>query len=108
MYVRRRSASTRPLVFDFTARVGKNGFARCGRKRCPYSDRYFDGIRSRIPTGTVVFLYIMRCCRLIKILKNDKRAIFTAASHAQRATDFLNGLQRPSSQEAACAQADAA
>jgi antirestriction protein ArdC len=44
----------------------------------------------------------------IKILKNDKRAIFTAASHAQRATDFLNGLQRPSSQEAACAQADAA
>jgi antirestriction protein ArdC len=41
-------------------------------------------------------------------LKNDKRAIFTAASHAQRATDFLNGLQRPSSQEAACAQADAA
>jgi antirestriction protein ArdC len=44
----------------------------------------------------------------IKVLKNDKRAIFTAASHAQRATDFLNGLQRPSSQEAACAQADAA
>jgi antirestriction protein ArdC len=44
----------------------------------------------------------------IKILKNDKRAIFTAASHAQRATDFLNGLQRPSSLEAACAQADAA
>jgi antirestriction protein ArdC len=44
----------------------------------------------------------------IKILKNDKRAVFTAASHAQRATDFLNGLQRPSSQEAARAQADAA
>jgi antirestriction protein ArdC len=44
----------------------------------------------------------------IKILKNDKRAIFTAASRAQRATHFLNGLQRPSSQEAACAQAGAA
>jgi antirestriction protein ArdC len=44
----------------------------------------------------------------IKILKNDKRAIFTAASHAQRATDFLNGLQKPSSQEAAPAQTDAA
>ena len=29
----------------------------------------------------------------IKVLKNDKRAIFTAASHAQRAADFLNGLQ---------------
>ena len=29
----------------------------------------------------------------IKILKDDKRAIFTAASHAQRAADFLHGLQ---------------
>jgi antirestriction protein ArdC len=44
----------------------------------------------------------------IKVLKNDKRAIFTAASHAQRATDFLNGLQKPSSKEAASAQAAAA
>ena len=44
----------------------------------------------------------------IKVLKNDKRAIFIAASHAQRATDFLNGLQKPSSQEAVSAQADAA
>jgi antirestriction protein ArdC len=35
----------------------------------------------------------------IKVLKNDKRAIFTAASHAQRAADFLHGLQKP--QEAA-------
>jgi antirestriction protein ArdC len=39
----------------------------------------------------------------IKILKGDKRAIFTAASHAQRAADFLHGLQK-----AAPAQADAA
>jgi antirestriction protein ArdC len=29
----------------------------------------------------------------IKVLKDDKRAIFTAASHAQRAADYLNGLQ---------------
>ena len=29
----------------------------------------------------------------IKVLKNDKRAIFTAASHAQRAVDFLHALQ---------------
>jgi antirestriction protein ArdC len=29
----------------------------------------------------------------LKVLKNDPRAIFTAASHAQRAADFLNGLQ---------------
>lgn len=29
----------------------------------------------------------------LKVLKNDKRAIFTAAAHAQRAADFLHGLQ---------------
>jgi antirestriction protein ArdC len=39
----------------------------------------------------------------IKVLKADKRAIFTAASHAQRAADYLQGLQTPPS-----AQSDAA
>jgi antirestriction protein ArdC len=29
----------------------------------------------------------------IKVLRDDKRAIFSAASHAQRAADFLHGLQ---------------
>jgi antirestriction protein ArdC len=29
----------------------------------------------------------------LAVLKNDKRFIFTAASHAQRAADFLHGLQ---------------
>lgn len=29
----------------------------------------------------------------LKVLKNDKRAVFTAASHAQRAADYLHGLQ---------------
>lgn len=29
----------------------------------------------------------------LKVLKDDKRAIFTAAAHAQRATDFIHGLQ---------------
>jgi antirestriction protein ArdC len=29
----------------------------------------------------------------IRVLKEDKRAIFSAASHAQRAVDFLHGLQ---------------
>jgi antirestriction protein ArdC len=29
------------------------------------------------------------------VLKGDKRAVFTAASHAQRAADFLHGLQEP-------------
>jgi len=35
----------------------------------------------------------------LKALKNDKRAIFTAASHAQRAADYLHGLQ-PAAQDA--------
>jgi antirestriction protein ArdC len=39
----------------------------------------------------------------IKVLKDDKRAIFSAASQAQRAADFLHGLQN-----SAPAQADAA
>jgi len=38
----------------------------------------------------------------IKVLKDDKRAVFTAASHAQRAADFLHRLQKPA------AEADAA
>jgi antirestriction protein ArdC len=28
-----------------------------------------------------------------KVLKDDKRAIFTVASHAQKAADYLHGLQ---------------
>ena len=30
----------------------------------------------------------------LQVLKNDNRAIFTAAAHAQRAADYLHGLQR--------------
>jgi len=37
----------------------------------------------------------------LKVLKNDKRAIFTAAAHAQRAADYLNGLQAVPVAEAA-------
>lgn len=33
----------------------------------------------------------------LEAMKNDKRAIFTAASHAQRAADFMHGLQPDSS-----------
>jgi len=29
----------------------------------------------------------------LKVLRDDKRAIFTAATHGQRAVDFLHGLQ---------------
>jgi antirestriction protein ArdC len=37
----------------------------------------------------------------LKVLKADKRAIFSAASHAQRAADYLNGLQPSAQKEAA-------
>jgi len=37
----------------------------------------------------------------LKVLKNDKRAIFTAAAHAQRAADFLHGLQETEQREEA-------
>jgi antirestriction protein ArdC len=35
----------------------------------------------------------------LKVLKEDKRAIFSAAAHAQRAADFLNSLQPQQQQE---------
>jgi antirestriction protein ArdC len=37
----------------------------------------------------------------LKVLKTDSRAIFAAASHAQRAADFLHGLQADAKAEAA-------
>jgi antirestriction protein ArdC len=39
----------------------------------------------------------------IKVLKDDKRAIFTAASHAQRAADLLHGFQKSASAQATAA-----
>lgn len=32
--------------------------------------------------------------RRLEVLKNDKRAIFTASAHAHRAADYLHGLQQ--------------
>jgi antirestriction protein ArdC len=40
-------------------------------------------------------LHIIDTSRLLKVLKNDKRTIFTAASHAQRAAVYLHRLQEP-------------
>jgi antirestriction protein ArdC len=37
----------------------------------------------------------------LNVLKNDKRAIFTAASYAQRAADFIGAFATPAQQEAA-------
>ena len=36
----------------------------------------------------------------LKVLQNETRFIFTAASHAQRAADYLHGLQGASSTKA--------
>jgi antirestriction protein ArdC len=44
----------------------------------------------------------------LKVLKDDKRAIFTAASYAQRAADYLHGLQTESLGQADAADRDAA
>ncbi len=37
----------------------------------------------------------------LEILRNDKRAIFAAAAHAQRAVDYMHGLQKSKTEEAA-------
>jgi antirestriction protein ArdC len=37
----------------------------------------------------------------LEVLKNDKRAIFTAAAHAQKAADYLAGLQAKEGEQAA-------
>src|SRR5450432_4151788 len=37
----------------------------------------------------------------LTVLKEDKRAIFSAAAHAQRAADYLNGLQQQEQSAAA-------
>jgi len=39
----------------------------------------------------------------LDVLKNDKRAIFTAAAHAQRAADYLHALQQPAEASQAAA-----
>ncbi len=37
----------------------------------------------------------------LAVLREDKRAIFSAAAHAQRAADFLHGLQKPQTEAVA-------
>jgi antirestriction protein ArdC len=47
------------------------------------------------------FLHIIDTSRLLTVLKNDTRAIFAAASHAQKAADFLKSLQPQTEEPAA-------
>lgn len=39
----------------------------------------------------------------LKVLKNDKRAIFSAAAHAQKAADYLNSFQVSETKEGVAA-----
>lgn len=45
------------------------------------------------PAALRLFLHIMICCGLLDVLANDKRFIFSAAAHAQRAVTYLHELQ---------------
>lgn len=45
------------------------------------------------PAALRLFLHIMICCGLLDALSNDKRFIFSAAAHAQRAVTYLHELQ---------------
>jgi antirestriction protein ArdC len=39
--------------------------------------------------------HVSYIANLLQVLKNDNRAIFSAASHAQQVVDFPHGLQQP-------------
>ena len=43
------------------------------------------------------FLHIIDTSRLLTVLKNDARAIVSAASHASKASDFLLGFTNTAS-----------
>jgi antirestriction protein ArdC len=43
----------------------------------------------RISEAEAAFLHIIGTSRLLTVLKNDARAIVSAASHASKASDFL-------------------
>jgi antirestriction protein ArdC len=47
------------------------------------------------------FLHIIDTSRLLAVLKNDKRAIITAAAKAQAAAEYLTALQPAVGQGAA-------
>jgi antirestriction protein ArdC len=44
----------------------------------------------------------------LEVLKNDKHAIFTAASHTQRAADFINRVAAPQVAKAPALEGEAA
>jgi antirestriction protein ArdC len=57
------------------------------------------GRKPQISANLAAFLHIINTSRLITVLKDDKRAIFSAAAHAQRAADYLHSLQPRQTEE---------
>jgi len=53
-------------------------------------------LRNALASGHAAYI-----ANWLEVLKNDKRAIFSAAAHAQRAADFLSRLQAKESEQAA-------
>jgi antirestriction protein ArdC len=53
---------------------------------------FTDGIARDLRAG-MAFLHIIANSRLLEVLKNDKRAIFTAARKASDAAAYLTSLQ---------------
>lgn len=49
----------------------------------------------------VAFLHITDTSRLLKVMKADSRAMFTAAAKAQEAVAYLDGLQGEPARRAA-------
>jgi len=54
----------------------------------------YKGINVLMLWGEALVDHASYIASWLDVLKNDKRAIFTAAAHAQRAADYLHGLQQ--------------
>lgn len=79
-------------------RAGQGAFAPCERRQRPSPDAYAEigaaflccdlGITATPREDHAAYL-----ASWLKVLKEDKRAIFQAAAYAQKAADYLHGLQ---------------
>src|SRR5207237_1321493 len=70
-------------------------------QRIERADRFVAHTRADLPHGAGLAYYAASGASWLKVLRNDNRAVFTAAAHAQRAADFLHGLQANSMEAAA-------
>ena len=89
------NASRARNVFVFALLVDRRGTLWVGstgqQSLFTYSDGFFTPVTSLYSLGVSSVFSLV--ANWLDVLKADHRAIFTAASHAQRAADFINGLQ---------------